>query len=90
MIANAAADYGNVLEFPAKDTSQGKVSEILSSLDDAQLAALEDELDFCVFAGLPSQQILSIMDQLGELDESWRNMLDSNFTADIPAAAKLA
>ena len=53
-----------------------RLKEMLVHLSDAELEALEDELDFCAFAGLPSTRILSVLVQVTELDDAWAAQLD--------------
>ncbi len=53
-----------------------RLNNTLAHLSDAELDALADELDFCAFAGLPSTRILSVLDQVTQLDAAWAAQLD--------------
>lgn len=59
----------------------------VARLDDGELAALEDELDFYSFTGIPSQRMLTLMDKAGMLDDEWRGLLASNIAAEVPAVS---
>ena len=52
------------------------LSRALTGLTDDELEQLEDELNFARFAGLPSQRILSMLDEMMELDSAWKAQLD--------------
>ena len=47
----------------------------LTRLSNDELDALQDDLDFCRFAGVPSPRILSILDRLTQLDADWKAQL---------------
>ncbi len=52
------------------------LSRALQGLSDDELLQLEDELNFAVFAGLPSPRILAMLDEMMELDGAWKAQLD--------------
>lgn len=56
----------------------------LSSLSDAELCKLEDELDFCGFTGVPSSRILNILQDVAELDSDWKELLAKGVTPRVP------
>lgn len=60
------------------------LTDIITALDDAELAALEDDLNFFGFTGVPSRRILEIMDRAGALEGKWDKLLDGNYRPDIP------
>ena len=60
------------------------LEDIISALSDADLAILEDELDFFGFTGVPSPKMLDVMDRAGLLDENWQNLLAANRSPDVP------
>ncbi len=76
-------------EYPAEGLVESPeiMLAIVSQLSDAELAALEDDLDFCRFAGVPSHRILAVMDRLGLLDEDWRRLLEANYAPETPPVA---
>lgn len=78
MTACTAEDESRAIVCPTE------MARIISTLTDAELAALEDDLDFCRFAGVPSHRILSIMDLLDLLDHDWRKLLDSRTSPRLP------
>ncbi len=53
-----------------------RLNKTLANLSDAELDLLADELDFCAFAGLPSTRILSVLNQVTDLDDAWAAQLD--------------
>ena len=55
---------------------------ILAELSDAELNALEDDLDFCRFAGVPTERVLKLLGKMINLDEGWSAQLR---VAAIPA-----
>lgn len=54
---------------------QTLLNNALAELSDEDLNQLEDELNFARFAGLPSARILSLLDELMELDSAWKAQL---------------
>ena len=50
------------------------LQQALAKLSDKDLDKLADELDFCSFSGLPSARILAVLDDLGELDATWKSL----------------
>lgn len=58
----------------------------LYALSDEELHALEDDLDFCGFTGMPSPLILRVLQEVGELDVQWEQILTKDVTAQVPQA----
>ncbi|MEM8804078.1 MAG: hypothetical protein AAFY39_13955 [Pseudomonadota bacterium] len=58
----------------------------LYNLSDEELRVLEDDLDFCGFTGMPSPLILRVLQEVGELDVQWEQLLIKNVTAQVPQA----
>lgn len=58
----------------------------LSSMSDDELSQLEDDLDFCNFAGVPSPRVLRILEMVVELDDGWRSLLKQNRRLSVPTA----
>ncbi|MDH5622522.1 MAG: hypothetical protein OEY74_10610 [Gammaproteobacteria bacterium] len=56
----------------------------LSSLSDEELARLEDDLDFCNFAGVPSPQVLKVLEKVVELDDGWKTLLRKSPRLTVP------
>lgn len=56
----------------------------LYNLSDEELRALEDDLDFCGFTGMPSPRILRVLDEMGELDSHWQRLLSKDLTPQLP------
>lgn len=54
---------------------QAVLQSALSELSDEDLEQLEDDLDFCNFAGVPSGRVLEILEKVVELDDGWRNLV---------------
>lgn len=50
----------------------------LSHLSDEELTQLEDDLDFCNFAGVPSKRLLEVLEKVVELDDGWKQLLKKN------------
>lgn len=74
-----------MFDAPSRRPVDGKEAEVvdeqrlkitLAKMSDAELETLADELDFCAFAGLPSVRILSVLDQVTDLDAAWAAQLD--------------
>lgn len=72
---------------PSEIIDADDLAGALSRLTDAELALLEDELDFCGFAGVPSPRILTLLDRLGELDAGWSCLLSPERSPEQPAFA---
>lgn len=68
--------------FTMNDVPRGLMDNI-GRLNDSDLAALEDELDFCVFTGIPSPRMLEIMDAAGVLDREWRGLLSCQIASPV-------
>lgn len=75
-IADFSAGIGQAAEVDPR-----RLAAILSRLSPTELDDLEDDLDFCVFSGVPSVRILAIMDMLGVLDRDWRELLNRRTAA---------
>ena len=58
----------------------------LGRLSDAELSALEDDLDFCRFTGVPSARILDVLDLVTTLDNEWQKLRVNRVTPSVPAA----
>ena len=58
----------------------------LGRLSDAELSALEDDLDFCSFTGVPSVRILDVLDLVTTLDTDWQRLRVSRTSPSVPAA----
>lgn len=64
------------------------LAQSVSILSDSDLAALEDELDFYAFTGVPSKRMLQVMDRAGILDDDWRALLDGNCRTIVPTVIR--
>ncbi len=58
----------------------------LGRLSDAELSALEDDLDFCSFTGVPSARILDVLDLVTTLDTDWQKLRVNRVSPAVPAA----
>lgn len=67
------------------DAQYLELLDIIACLSDAELAALDDDLDFHRFTGMPSMLILETLDRLGELDAEWRPLLQTKLSVELPA-----
>ncbi len=56
----------------------------LARMSDDDLAALEDDLDFCNFTGVPTTRVLEVLKDLTVLDRGWKKMLDNRATPPVP------
>ena len=63
---------------------QKRLATALSTMSDEDLAALEDDLDFCNFTGVPTVRVLEVLKELTELDDGWEQMLKRKRTPDVP------
>jgi hypothetical protein len=61
---------------------------MVSMLSDSDLAALEDELDFYAFTGVPSKRMLQVMDRAGVLDDEWRALLNDDCRSVVPTVIR--
>lgn len=69
------------------DMIDGNVlAQALDALSDDELARLEDDLDFCNFAGVPSDRILRMLSCMIELDDGWRQQLMAHASPALPVA----
>ena len=71
---------------PSDIVDAESLSQVISSLADDELAALEDELDFCSFAGLPSTRILRVLSTVTDLDAGWDRQLRVEADPVVPQA----
>lgn len=71
---------------PPEIIDADSLAGMLATLDDDQLAALEDDLDFCSFAGVPSARILKLLSEVTDLDPGWRRLLRAESNPDLPEA----
>ncbi len=69
-----ASDHA-VRSVPLDIVDAETLSQAISSLADDELAALEDDLDFCSFAGVPSTRILRVLSKVTDLDAGWDRQL---------------
>ena len=82
-------DFAPSFEFcdsDSQDIDSDTLASALATLSDGELDALQDELDFCSFAGVPSPRILSLLDGLVELDSVWQKMQKRWKVPELPAA----
>lgn len=63
-----------------------RLRAILAKMSDEELAALEDDLDFCNFTGVPSIRVLRVLKNLTVLDQGWKRMLEREATPALPSA----
>lgn len=75
-----------MFNFQSDHFDQTRLREILSKMTDDELAALEDDLDFCNFTGVPSIRVLRVLKELTVLDQGWRRMLDREASPALPSA----
>lgn len=64
---------------------EARLQARLSKLSDAELAALEDDLDFCNFTGVPTVRVLDVLKDLTVLDREWRRMLEKQDKPPLPS-----
>ena len=74
----------NVRTVPLDIVDAETLSQVLSSLADDELTALEDELDFCTFAGVPSTRILRVLSKVTDLDAGWDRQLRAEVDPVVP------
>ncbi len=63
---------------------QRRLSAALERMSDEELDALEDDLDFCNFTGVPTVRVLEVLKDLTELDEGWQQMLKVKSRPAVP------
>ncbi len=68
------------------DFDPEELQAALSRLSDEDLAALEDDLDFCNFTGVPSVRVLEVLRQFIDLDKGWSRILENKSGLKIPSA----
>lgn len=61
-----------------------RLEATLAHMSDEELNALEDDLDFCNFTGVPTVRVLEVLNDLTELDEGWQRMLATRSSPAIP------
>jgi hypothetical protein len=64
--------------------NEARLQARLSKLSDAELAALEDDLDFCNFTGVPTVRVLDVLKDLTVLDKGWKRMLEKRDQTLLP------
>ncbi|MCG6882237.1 MAG: hypothetical protein LJE62_00620 [Silicimonas sp.] len=65
---------------------QDRLQNALARMSDDELTALEDDLDFCNFTGVPSRRVLEVLKDLVDLDSGWKAMLASRTSPVLPSA----
>ena len=75
-----------MFNFQSVQVDETRLRAILAKLSDEELAALEDDLDFCNFTGVPSVRVLRVLKDLTVLDRGWKRMLDREATPVVPGA----
>jgi hypothetical protein len=75
-----------MLDLRSTDIDQTQLHAALSALSDADLAALEDDLNFCSFTGVPTRRVLEVLNELIELDPDWARLLAKRRRLNVPAA----
>lgn len=73
-----------MLDFKSTLFDEERLQARLSKLSDEDLAALEDDLDFCNFTGVPTLRVLEVLKDLTELDPGWKKMLERKRTPTVP------
>lgn len=73
-----------MLDFKSELFDQERLQARLSRMSDEDLAALEDDLDFCNFTGVPTLRVLEVLKDLTVLDKGWRKMLDRKLSPALP------
>ncbi len=63
---------------------QKRLESTLEHMSDEELDALEDDLDFCNFTGVPTVRVLEVLKDLTELDEGWERMLAAKSSPVVP------
>ena len=64
---------------------QKRLATALSTMSDEDLAALEDDLDFCNFTGVPTVRVLDVLKDLTVLDKGWKRMLEKRDEPLLPS-----
>ncbi len=75
--------------FPFENTDPNLIDQAslisrLAKLSDAELTALEDDLDFCSFTGVPTPRVLDLLKEEIELDPGWRQLAARRVTPSVP------
>ena len=76
-----------MLDVTADLFDQDRLEAVLSALSDEELTALEDDLDFCNFTGVPSQRVLEVLNDFTQLDSGWQAMLKAKRALVLPFAS---
>lgn len=66
------------------DSEQISLMNAIATLSNAELAALEDDLDFYTFTGMASQRMLDVLDHANLLDNGWQGLLAANLSPNVP------
>ena len=74
-----------MLDVSADLFDQDRLQDALASMSDEELMALEDDLDFCNFTGVPSKRVLEVLKDVIVLDSGWKAMLSSKTGPVLPA-----
>lgn len=73
---------------PANCARSPDLADVIATLSDSDLAALEDELDFFAFTGVPSQRMLRIMKEAGQMDDAWQSFVTRDYREVVPTVIK--
>ena len=65
---------------------QDRLQSALAGMSDEELTALEDDLDFCNFTGVPSTRVLEVLKDITDLDKGWSAMLAAKRAPVMPSA----
>ena len=75
-----------MFEVTREEFDPSRLQAALSRLSDEELAALEDDLDFCNFTGVPSIRVLDLLKEFVDLDSGWSRILEKRPGLKVPAA----
>ncbi len=65
---------------------EARLYDALAKMSDEDLAALEDDLDFCNFTGVPTTRVLDVLKDLTALDKGWERMWRTRSDLIVPSA----
>ncbi len=65
---------------------EARLYDALAKMSDDDLAALEDDLDFCNFTGVPTTRVLDVLKDLTALDKGWEKMWRTRSDLIVPSA----
>lgn len=65
---------------------EARLYDALAQMSDDDLAALEDDLDFCNFTGVPTTRVLDVLKELTALDKGWEKMWRTRSDLIVPSA----